>query len=133
SLSPVARRSPALRWVAVPIAALVIIGVGLSVWLWSATRASNAPGAQSMAVVAESTQAYQDEAKALLNRLELQRAMLRPETAASIDKSLRVIDGAIAELEDAVARDPNNPELRRMLASSYRQKIDLLKRIENAS
>src|SRR5205823_196499 len=64
---------------------------------------------------------------------ELQRALLRPETRASLDRDLRTVDVAIAELKDAVARDPNNPALRRLLASSYRQKIDLLKRVGNAS
>jgi len=39
---------------------------------------------------------------------------------------------AIAELKDAIVRDPNNPALRQLLATSYRQKVELLKRA-NAS
>ena len=39
---------------------------------------------------------------------------------------------AIAELKDAIAHDPNNPSLRRLLALSYRQKVDVLKRVGNA-
>jgi hypothetical protein len=31
-----------------------------------------------------------------------------------------------------VARDPANPVLRRLLASSYREKVDILKRVANA-
>jgi len=58
---------------------------------------------------------------------------LRPDAAKALDHDLRVVDVAIAELKDAVARDPNNPALRRLLATSYRQKVDLLKRIANAS
>jgi hypothetical protein len=50
----------------------------------------------------------------------------------SIDHDLRVIDGAIAELERAIERDPRNPALRALLAQSYKQKVDLLKRIGNA-
>jgi len=38
------------------------------------------------------------------------------------------VDVAIAELKDAIARDPNNPALRQLLATSYRQKVELLKR-----
>ena len=40
-----------------------------------------------------------------------------------------VASNAILELKEAIARDPNNPALRRLLASSYKQKVDLLKRV----
>jgi hypothetical protein len=83
--------------------------------------------------VADSTSAYEAEANALLNQLELQRAMLPPEARSSVDHDLRVIDSAIAEVKDALVRDPNNPALRRLLASSYRQKVELLKRASGAS
>jgi cytochrome c-type biogenesis protein CcmH/NrfG len=69
----------------------------------------------------------------LLNQLELRRSMLRPEAVVAIDHDLRVVDSAIAELKEAIAHDPNNPALRRLLASSYRQKVDVLKRVGNAS
>jgi anti-sigma factor RsiW len=83
--------------------------------------------------VVDSAHAYEQEARTLLDKLELQRAMLRPDAAKALDRDLHVIDVAIAELKDAVARDPNNPALRQLLATSYRQKVDLLKRIANAS
>jgi hypothetical protein len=51
----------------------------------------------------------------------------------AIDDDLKTVDLAIAELQAAVARDPRNPALRTMLASSYRQKVDVLKKISNAS
>ena len=81
----------------------------------------------------DSTQAYQEEAQQLLNRLELQRAMLRPEAKVALERDLKRIDVAIAELQDAIRNDPRNPALRRLLASSYRQKVDLLKRVANAT
>ena len=59
--------------------------------------------------------------------------MLRPEAAEALDRDLHVVDVAIAELKDAIARDPSNRALRQLLASSYRQKVDLLKRVANAS
>ena len=58
--------------------------------------------------------------------------MLRPDTRAALDRDLRAVDVAIAELKAAIARDPNNPALRQLLASSYKQKVDLLKRVGNA-
>jgi hypothetical protein len=81
----------------------------------------------------DSARSYEIEAQALLNRLELQRATLRPEAAQSLERDLRSIDAAIVDLKSAIVRDPDNATLRQLLASSYRQKIDLLKRASNAS
>jgi anti-sigma factor RsiW len=78
--------------------------------------------------VADSTKAYEAEAQILLDRLEIQRATMRPEARAAIDRNLHTVDVAIAELKDAIARDPRNPALRQLLATSYRQKVELLKR-----
>ena len=83
--------------------------------------------------VVDSSYAYEREAQVLLDKLQLQRALLRPETAQALDRDLHVVDVAIAELKDAVTRDPLNPALRQLLAASYRQKVDLLKRASNAS
>jgi thioredoxin-like negative regulator of GroEL len=87
----------------------------------------------SLIAVADSAHAYEEEAQTLLNQLELRRSMLRPEAVVAIDHDLRIVDSAIAELKEAIARDPTNPALRRLLASSYRQKVDVLKRVGNAS
>jgi anti-sigma factor RsiW len=82
--------------------------------------------------VVDSTRAYEAEANTLLNELEMQRALLRPSTGAAIDRDLQVIDRSIAELKAALTRDPANPALRRLLASTYRQKVELLQRANNA-
>jgi anti-sigma factor RsiW len=89
-------------------------------------------GATLVSVV-DSSYAYEREAQVLLDKLELQRALLRPDAVQALERDLRVVDVAIAELKDAVARDPANPALRQLLAASYRQKVDLLKRASNAS
>jgi hypothetical protein len=81
----------------------------------------------------DSVRSYQEEADQLLDELKLERARLAPETRATIDDDLKTVDLAIAELQAAIARDPTNPALRSMLASSYRQKVDVLKKISNAS
>lgn len=78
--------------------------------------------------VADSTRAYEAEAQILLDRLQIQRATMRPDARAAIDRNLHTVDVAIAELKDAIARDPRNPALRQLLATSYRQKVELLKR-----
>jgi hypothetical protein len=116
-------------------AALVIAAVALGVRARSRgpTQSSQPADAASLIAVADSAHAYEEEAQTLLNQLELRRSMLRPEAVVAIDHDLRVVDSAIAELKEAIARDPNNPALRRLLASSYRQKVDVLKRVGNAS
>ena len=89
---------------------------------------SATPEAVGVSFVADSARAYEQEATVLLNELEMRRAMMNPQTRALVDHDIAVIDKAIAELRDAIARDPNNAALRRLLASSYRQKVELLKR-----
>jgi len=69
----------------------------------------------------------------LVAALELRRSAMRPSTSAQIDSSLRVIDKAIAELEVARRRDPNNPAIRQLLAASRARKLEVLKQAQNAS
>jgi len=118
-------------------AGLVAVGlVGALLMRGPGRRPAEGPPPDSLGAliaVADSSQAYEAEARALLDRFELQRAMLRPEARTSIDRDLAVIDQAIAELKAAIARDPANTALRPLLAASYRQKIELLKRAGNAS
>lgn len=85
--------------------------------------------AVELQLVSDSARVFEREATILLNELELRRAMLRPNLRSSLDRDLKTIDDAILELKDAIARDPNNAALRRLLAASYKQKVDLLKRV----
>lgn len=90
-------------------------------------------GDRAIVQVSDSARAYEQQISALLEELELRRSMLRPETAATIDHDLRLIDSAIVELQEALERDPDNAALRQLLAASYRQKRDLLRSLDNAS
>jgi hypothetical protein len=90
-------------------------------------------GTTPVVSVADSSRQYQEEVQSLLEEFELRRATMRPATTASVDRDLRILDDAIHELTDALARDPDNPALRQLLAASYRQKRDLLKQVDNAS
>ncbi|HEX6574157.1 MAG TPA: hypothetical protein VF042_04230 [Gemmatimonadaceae bacterium] len=60
--------------------------------------------------------------------LERKETGLSPETIAKLKESISVIDNAILEARRALAQDPSNKALVEMLASSYDQKVDLLKR-----
>ncbi|HLB10942.1 MAG TPA: hypothetical protein VK617_15485 [Gemmatimonadaceae bacterium] len=81
---------------------------------------------------ADSARLYENESRRLLNELEMQRAMMGPSASASLDGDLAIIDSSIAEQKDALARDPHNVALQRLLAASYRAKVELLERANNA-
>ena len=124
-----------LRWAVAGLVAAALLVIALPHLRSGATRTAeqdlSPSSASPMVPVSDSVREYEQEVAALLNQLEMQRAMQRP-GAASIDRELHTIDQAIAELKEALLHDPNNPALRRLLASSYRQKIDLLKRSSHA-
>ena len=123
------------------VAAGLAAALAIAIWLglrtntgavdFTATRTRLDTGAPTE-LVADSVRAYKEEAQVLLDRLELTRSMLEPGAAAAIDKDLAVIDSAIDELQTAIARDPRNAALQRLLAASYREKIEVLMRVSNA-
>lgn len=58
--------------------------------------------------------------------LNARREQLAPETLATVEESLRIIDGAIQEARAALAADPANADLPLMLSGTYRKKVQLL-------
>ena len=128
-----ARVRRSLSWIgAAAAAAIAIFAIGRASGRLSGDDAASGPSAATITAAIDSTSAYEEQARVLFNRLELQRSLLRPQALAAIERDLRVVDAAIAELDAATARDPNNLVLRRLLASSYREKVDILKRVGNA-
>jgi anti-sigma factor RsiW len=128
--APMARTRP-LIWTAIGAAAAVLLAM-LMLRARPVQQVSPVVEVVSdtsiLRAVSDSATAYEAEAQILLDRLEIQRATMRPEARAAIDRNLHTVDVAIAELKDAIARDPKNPALRQLLATSYRQKVELLKR-----
>jgi hypothetical protein len=64
----------------------------------------------------------------LTGALEKVRSRLQPETMATIERNLRIIDTALDETRLALAKDPGNPALGQMVVAAWRQKVDLLRR-----
>jgi anti-sigma factor RsiW len=60
--------------------------------------------------------------------LAASRDALAPETVQVVEANLRIIDAAIGDAREALARDPANAELSNVLAATYRDKIDVLER-----
>ncbi|MFL5617355.1 MAG: hypothetical protein ACJ79A_03055 [Gemmatimonadaceae bacterium] len=77
-------------------------------------------------VVAE--RGYARSIDALWRTLDERRDSLAPSTVATVERSLRIADSAIAEARSALELDPANRVLADLLVSNYERKIDLLRR-----
>ena len=64
---------------------------------------------------------------------DAQRSQLSPETVRTVERSLAVVDSAIAEARDALIADPNNRTLVDLLSATYQRKLDLLRRTSELS
>jgi hypothetical protein len=72
---------------------------------------------------------YQAAANALLVALQERKDELAPGTLASVERNLAVIDEALAEVHRALEKDPFSPELGRMLVSTHRKRVDVLRKM----
>jgi hypothetical protein len=138
--------STAPRWLTAAALALMALSSGLTaLYLRNAGNAGHdiaaAPSASDAAAqtgvlpaaFAETERTYLTsvaEVEALLNA---QRGALAPETIAIVDRALATIDAAIAEARAALLADPANRALTELLETSYRQKLDLLRRTAGLS
>ena len=70
---------------------------------------------------------YATVTRDLERELAERKHALAPETIAAVERSLRTIDGAIAEAREALARDPGSETLARLLVAGHDQKVELLR------
>jgi hypothetical protein len=83
---------------------------------------------QLPARLASAEDRYTRSVAVLQRALDERRDSLAPSTVATVERSLRIADSAIAEARDALARDPADHALAALFASNYERKIDLLRR-----
>ena len=88
---------------------------------------------QLPAQLASAEHGYTRSVLVLQRTLDERRDSLAPSTIATVERSLRIADSAIAEAREALARDPSNTALARLFASNYERKIDLLRRATELS
>jgi hypothetical protein len=79
--------------------------------------------------VAAMEQDYQDAATALLAALQEREGEIAPGTLESVERNLAVIDKALAEVHEALEQDPGRPELGRLLVSTHRKRVDVLRKM----
>lgn len=70
---------------------------------------------------------YQNAIDDLVRVLDTRRGEMSPETVATLEKNLRIIDAAIAESKAALEKDPNSRELTQMLTATYDAKVRALR------
>jgi len=71
---------------------------------------------------------YADASTALARALATDPTTLNPETRAVVERTLSILDQAIAEAEAALDSDPRNGALEQMLLARYEQRLGLLRR-----
>jgi len=121
---PTRRRTP-LRpmLLAAAIAGILLGGTAVALVL---RRAPADP-----AFVAEQ-QRYLEASAELARALAQDPGHLAPETQAVVRRSLAIVDQAIAEAEAALNDDPGNRALEQMLLARYEQRLELLRRANEA-
>jgi anti-sigma-K factor RskA len=94
-----------------------------------AAQQAAAPAARTaLAAFRPAEQEYQRAIGDLEHMLGQHRDKLAPQTVATLEANLKVIDRAIQESRAALAADPNSRELATMLSQSYDAKLDVLQR-----
>jgi anti-sigma factor RsiW len=127
---------PALAAAAVVAAVATVVamrGGGAPFGIPGTLTSTAVPVAGGRVDLLDAEQGYARAADELLAALAERRDSLSPETRASVDRNLAVIDQALKEIRDALQREPGNRELTRMLASTHRKKVDVLRRMVKLS
>jgi len=119
------RRSHSL-W-AYGVAASLFVAVGAaSVWFGLARQAPGAGAAPQLAAAPSPEAAYFAQRAAFAENTVQNTPNLAPATREVILKNLRVIEGSMQQIEQALEQDPNNPRLRALLYDLYQNEARLL-------
>lgn len=94
----------------------------------AARRVAAQPAVAIPAAVRAVDDSYAGVVEELTTTLHAQRGSLAPSTIATLERTLRIVDEAIAEARSALAADPGNAALLDVLSANYEQKVELLRR-----
>lgn len=117
------------------VAAAAVMLVAATASVTGLMMRSGPPAGEVAAIPSVSTswqvaeRVFQASVLELRQELATLHAHLSPETLVKVEQALATIDLAIAEGREALLRDPANTALSELVASNYRQKIELLRRM----
>jgi hypothetical protein len=109
-------------------AAVLLVAVSSGVTALLLRQSSSRPTVQPSSALAPLEAQYASATADLAAALEAARDRLAPATIATIERTLAVIDSALAESRRALAGDPGNVTLERLVVAAWRQKMDFLRR-----
>lgn len=121
-----ARRITLPGWL-LAAAAVLLVAVSSTATVLLLHRPGGTPAVAASALAPLEVQ-YAAAAAELSSALDRARGRLAPGTIAVIERNLAVIDSALAESRRALAGDPGNATLERLVIAAWRQKMDLLRR-----
>ena len=73
---------------------------------------------------------YQDARRTLAAKLEDELSRLTPEERENVQKNIDLIRVAIEDINRALAAEPDNALLQKLLISAYREELDLMIRVD---
>lgn len=73
---------------------------------------------------------YQDARRSLAAKVDEELSRLAPEERDEVQKSIDVIDAAIEDINKALAAEPDNALLQKLLLSTYRDELGLMMRVD---
>lgn len=147
----IAAPAPSRGWdwnrIAAQAAAVVLLVGGSSAVTWLAVEGDGQPAVQPVATTTQplafDTVAgsfggryhlgpeFIDARNNLAAGLDAKLAQLPPETRAVIEKNIADIRGAISEMNQALANEPDNALLQDLLLGAYREELSLLRKVDS--
>ncbi len=74
---------------------------------------------------------YQDARRSLIGKMDDELNRLSPEERAVVESNMQIIRQAIDDINGALASEPDNALLQRLLLNAYREELDLMKRVDS--
>jgi predicted anti-sigma-YlaC factor YlaD len=137
----VARARPkAMRLWLPALAAAAVVAAAISIFLSGSTPGpaggslgTPIPVSAGQVDLLDAEAGYARATDELMAALAQRGDSLSPETRQTVERNLAVIDQALKDIRDAIQKEPNNPELTRMLTATHRKKVDVLRRVVRLS
>ncbi|MDX1404454.1 MAG: hypothetical protein R3192_07950 [Woeseiaceae bacterium] len=144
-VSPARRRGAIVNSIwAQAAAVLLLIGgsSGLTYMLMNKQADDVSPVSQGQALIFEPVSAnfgsryslgpdYQDARRSLIGKMDDELSRLTPEERATVENNIQIIRQAIDDINQALASEPDNALLQRLLLNAYHEELDLMRRVDS--